>query len=108
MNLKDLLEMHNVQLDDDVVAALEPLVKVKAKAAKANVKFVGTGKDLEGKIPLQMKQAISVLSEEPVDVKDWAAKLTDVEGFRTQQAPEKIVAFYKKRIVDEGYAELAA
>ena len=107
MKLAQKLQQLGIELPADVVSKLEPHVRVKGRLPKGDAKFVATGKELDGKIPTQMKQAISVLGEQPVTVGEWAAKLTKVDGFRTQQKPEKIVAFYRKRMIEEGYARAA-
>lgn len=108
MKLKELNALLSLNLTDAQITALEPVVRVKAKAVKTDAKFVATEKQIEGKVPLQMRQAIGILGETPVSIKDWAAKLSKVEGFKTQQDPVKIVAFYRKRMVEEGYAKQAA
>ena len=110
MKLQELCKAVGVTLDDATVAKLEGHIRVRAKTVKVNQKFIAAGKDTKGvKMPLQMSQAISVLdAETPVDLKTWAEKLAKVEGFRTQQPVEKILAFYRKRILDEGFAKVAA
>lgn len=103
MNLKELLKSAGVEITDSQAAVLEPLVKVKAKAAKTNAKYVGTGKEFGAKTPLQMKQAVNALGlEEPADIKAWAARLAEYDGFKTQQSPEKVIAFYRKRAIEAG------
>lgn len=108
MELKTLLNNLAINLSDEEIARLEPNVKVKAKLQKANAKFEATGKDFEAKTPLQMKQCVQALGEQKMSLAEWADALGTVEGFRTQQTPAKIIAFYRKRLLDGGYIKLAA
>lgn len=61
------------------------------------------------KTPLQMQQAVMcVESADPVDMKTWAERLAAYEGFKTNQPVERIIAFYKARMIAEGLVEAVA
>lgn len=67
-------------------------------------KVKGTGKKIEVKVCKQMEVLISALpKDKPVDVAEWA-KLAVAKGLQTQQPPERIVAYYKRNIIELGFA----
>lgn len=67
-------------------------------------KVKGTGKKIEVKVCKQMEILIGSLpKDKPVDTKEWA-KLAVKNGLQTQQPPERIVAYYKRNIIDLGFA----
>ena len=105
MTLSELLAQAGVEVDPAIIANLEPLVKVKVKAAKKNSRYVATGADFENKTPLQMKQAVLALGDEPKTMGEWAESLANFDGFKTQQTPEKIIAFYRKRAIEAGLVQ---
>ena len=91
-----------IKVKDEKLAELEALLQVK-KQPKGSKKYVFNGDAFEAKTPLQMKQAVLAIKDAgEVDLKTWAEKLRGYEGFKTQQPVERIVAFYKKRMLDEG------
>lgn len=108
MKLQELVKQLGLDVPESVVAVLEPCVKVKAKSVKTSHKFEATGKDFEAKVPTQMKQCVQALGDQAMGLEDWAKSLEKVEGFRTQQSPAKIIAFYRKRMLEAGYVKLAA
>lgn len=66
-----------------------------------------TDKVLETKLAKQMQILIDVLPKDrAVDINEWA-KLAVEAGLQTQQPPERIAAYYKKPIVEGGYATVA-
>ena len=91
-----------LKVNEDMLAELETLLQVK-KPQKGSKKYVFNGDTFEAKTPLQMKQAVlAIKGEGEVDLKTWAEKLQRYEGFKTQQPVERIIAYYKKRMLDEG------
>jgi hypothetical protein len=67
-------------------------------------KVKGTGKKIEVKVCKQMEILIGSLpKDKPVDIKEWA-ELAVKNGLQTQQPPERIVAYYKRNIIDLGFA----
>lgn len=71
-------------------------------------KVKGTGKKIEVKICKQMEVLIAALpKDKPVDVKEWA-DLAVKQGLQTQQPPERIVAYYKRNIIELGFAVTVA
>jgi hypothetical protein len=91
-----------IKVKEETLAELETLLQVK-KPQKGSKKYVFNGDTFEAKTPLQMKQAVLAIKDAgEVDLKTWAEKLQRYEGFKTQQPVERIVAFYKKRMLNEG------
>ena len=91
-----------IKVKEEKLAELEALLQVK-KQPKGSKKYVFNGDAFEAKTPLQMKQAVLAIKDAgEVDMKTWAEKLAAHDGFKTQQPVERIVAFYKKRMLDEG------
>jgi hypothetical protein len=69
-------------------------------------KVQSTGKKIEIKVCKQMEVLIQSLpKDKPVDIAEWA-KLAIANGLQTQQPPERIVAYYKRNIVDLGFAKV--
>ncbi len=91
-----------IKIEEEKLLELENLLQVK-KQPKGIKKYVFNGEAFEAKTPLQMKQAVlAIKNAGEVDMKTWAEKLGTYDGFKTQQPVERIVAFYKKRMLDEG------
>jgi len=91
-----------IKVKEDMLAELETLLQVK-KQPKGSKKYVFNGDTFEAKTPLQMKQAVLAIKDAgEVDLKTWAEKLQGYKGFETRQPVERIIAFYKKRMLDEG------
>ena len=67
-----------------------------------------TDKPLEDKVAKQMQILIDVLPKEiGIDIEEWGA-LAVAGGLQTQQPPSRIAAYYKKNIVEAGYAQAVA
>lgn len=91
-----------IEVREEKLAELETLLQVK-KQPTGRKKYVFNGDAFEAKTPLQMKQAVLAIKDAgEVDLKTWAEKLQGYEGFKTQQPVERIIAFYKKRMLDDG------
>ena len=91
-----------IKVKEEKLAELETLLQVK-KQPKGSKKYVFNRDTFEAKTPLQMKQAVLAIEDAgEVDMKTWAERLKGYEGFKTQQPVERIIAFYKKRMLDEG------
>jgi hypothetical protein len=102
MELKEILSQIGIKCSDEKLAELEAVVQVK-KVPRTAKKWVAVeGAAFGAKTPLQMKQCVEALGTEPADMKTWVEKLAAVDGFKTAQPVERIVAFYKKRMIDEG------
>jgi hypothetical protein len=75
--------------------------------SRVSGKVKGTGKKIEVKVCKQMEVLIGSLpKDKPVDTKEWA-ELAVKNGLQTQQPPERIVAYYKRNIIDLGFAVAA-
>ena len=91
-----------IKVKEETLAELETLLQVKTQP-KGSKKYIFNGDAFHGKTPLQMKQAVlAIKGAGEVDLKTWAEKLQRYEGFKTQQPVERIIAYYKKRMLDEG------
>ena len=91
-----------IKVKEETLAELETLLQVKTQP-KGSKKYTFNGDAFHGKTPLQMKQAVlAIKGAGEVDLKTWAEKLQRYEGFKTQQPVERIIAYYKKRMLDEG------
>ena len=83
---------------------MTPAIVAKAARATANgAKIKRTEKVREGKMPKQLEQLIDTLpTDRTIDIIEWG-KLAVAAGMQTQQPPERIAAYYKSRIIAEGY-----
>lgn len=100
--IADVFAQVGIKVNDEKLAELEALLQVK-KQPKGGKKYVFNCDAFEAKTPLQMKQAVwAIRYAGEVDLRTWAEKLQGYEGFKTQQPVERIIAFYKKRMLDEG------
>ena len=67
-----------------------------------------TDKKLDIKVCKQMEVLINSLPEDkPVDTKEWA-ELAVKNGLQTQQPAERIVAYYKRNIMELGFVAAIA
>ena len=77
---------------------------VKATRVQVGGKLLRTEKVLETKIARQMQQLIDALpADRAIDVAEWT-KIALENGLQTQQDPVRITLYYKKQILDSGYA----
>lgn len=93
-----------ITLTEDQAAQLETKVEVIKTKKQIHKKWEVVPETAFGaKTPTQMRQAIECVRDAgAVDMKTWAEKLAAYEGFKTQQPVERIIAFYKKRMLEEG------
>lgn len=97
-----------VELNDEQVAGVKALF-AKAPSKRQFKKWRVISTTFGPKTPLQMQQAVMcVESADPVDMKTWAERLAAYEGFKTNQPVERIIAFYKARMIAEGLVEAVA
>jgi hypothetical protein len=103
--LIEIIKQH-IETDDEVVdqmaEAIAAAFPVKTKSRNAKEYFAVEGAEFAAKCPLQMKQCVEVLrnAEEPLSIAAWAEQLAGV--IKTKQPVERIIAFYRKRMLDEG------
>jgi hypothetical protein len=77
---------------------------VKSAGVRVGGKVQRTDKVLETKIAKQMEILINCLpTDKAVDINEWA-DLAVAAGLQTQQPAVRIAAYYKKPIIDGGYA----
>jgi hypothetical protein len=70
-------------------------------------KVKSTGKKIEVKVCKQMEVLINSLpKDKAVDINEWA-ELAVKAGLQTQQPPARIVAYYKRNIMELGFAVTA-
>ena len=91
---------------DSVKKILGPVQITKGTRTGTRVsgKVQRTDKAIESVFAKQMTLLINVLPKEPTDIASWTKLALDA-GLATQQDPTRITAYYKKQIVDLGYAE---
>jgi len=107
MEPKDFIEMLEMATEEEM-AQIKTKLGVGAKGSSVGVRVSGklqrTEKVLEAKVARQMQILIDTLpADRAIDVAEWT-KLALEAGMQTQQAPERITMYYKKQIVDGGYA----
>ena len=91
-----------IEVKEETLAELETLLQVK-RQPKGSKKYVFNRDAFGAKTPLQMKQAVlAIKGAGEVDLKTWAEKLQGYKGFATRQPVERIIVYYKKRMLDEG------
>lgn len=83
-------------------------IKFREPGTRVSGKVKGTGKEMKGiTIAKQMQVLIDALPKDrAIDNLEWA-KLAKAKGLETNQPPERIVAYYKKQIVQLGFAIVA-
>jgi hypothetical protein len=75
-----------------------------SSGVRVSGKVQGTDKVLEGKIAKQMEILINVLPKDrAIDINEWG-ELALAGGLQTQQPASRIAAYYKKDIMEKGYA----
>ena len=108
MELKQIFADLKIKVNAEQLTALEQLITVK-KTPRAAQRFAFVQAVFEDKTPLQMKQCVECLKDvgHDVDMKEWAELLGQYDGFKTRQTPERIIAFYRKRMINEGQIQAA-
>lgn len=95
------------QLDEANLNILRGILgtrSMRSGGARVSGSVKATDKSIDEKLCQQMKVLIKALpKDKAVDTKTWA-DLAIKGGLVTQQPPERIVAYYKKSIVNLGYA----
>ena len=107
MEINDFMEMLETATEEEMAAIKTKLGHV-AKGSSVGMKVSGklqrTEKMLEVKVAKQMQILIDTLpADRAIDVIEWTKLALDA-GMQTQQTPERITMYYKKQIVDGGYA----
>lgn len=104
--LIEVLEKANDEQKSKIRELLGIGQKSATTATRISGKFQRTDKVLETKVAKQMQQLIDVLPKDrAVDIDEWTKLALDA-GMQTQQEPVRITAYYKKAIVDGGYASV--
>jgi len=109
-NFIDMFKQMTKEELDDVKKILGPLTIMNiTKGTRSGSRVNGskvqrTDKVLEKTFAKQMQLLINVLPKSPTDIAAWT-KLALESGLETQQEPTRITAYYRKQIIDMGYAE---
>lgn len=83
------------------------IVRGTVSKSRTTGKFMRTDKVYENNLNKQMTVLISALNDaEGISVEDWAKKAVEL-GLQTQQDPIRIVSYYKKNLLEMGYAKVA-
>lgn len=91
-----------VDLNDEQVANIKALF-AKGPSKKIHKQWKFVSKAFAAKTPTQMQQAVLCIEGlDQVDMKVWAEKLASWDGFKTNQTVDRIIAFYKTRMINEG------
>ena len=94
--------------EEQVVAAVEAFGKAtgKIKAKKLAKTWRVVSVEFQPKTPTQMMQAVLAIQDKgPVNMEAWVAALEAHDGFKTKQPTDRIIAFYKARMIKEGLVE---
>ena len=109
--INNFLNMIKEMTEDEiseVKKVLGPVTVQVTKGSRSGSRVNGfvkrTDKVREKKFAKQMELLIDVLPTEPTDLASWT-KLALDKGLETQQDPTRITAYYKKQIIEMGYAE---
>ena len=107
--ISNFLEMLKIMSKDELDTIKKILGPVQVtKGTRTGTRVSGsvqrTDKVLEKQFAKQMQLLINVLPKEPTDLAAWT-KLAVEAGLETQQDPTRITAYYKKQIIEMGYAE---
>jgi hypothetical protein len=87
----------------DALGILTPTAKV-STGVRVTGKVKRTEKVLEEKIAKQMQILIDVLpKDKAIDIAEWGT-LAVAGGLQTQQPADRIAAYYKKAIIEGGFA----
>jgi hypothetical protein len=108
MKLNEILAAAGIEVSAEQLEQISSQLEIK-KSKKVTAKKWAVVEDAEfsAKTPLQMRQCVEAIRDEAeVDMKTWCELLADYEGFKTAQPIERIVAFYKKRMIDEGLIQI--
>lgn len=103
--LKSLIEVNNIKIkaSDEELTKLCIFVAPK-KLSRTLKRYYRTDTVPSDKSPLQLKQILSVLPstpEEAITNEQWTTAVSKLPEFRTRQPIERIIAFYKKRMLIE-------
>lgn len=103
MTLKDLLTSIGVSITEEQYGELASRVTLKAgkNSSKTDTIYSYLSSSFGPKTPTQMRTCVNVLMElGSATMEQWAVAAGDV--LVTRQDPAKVVAFYRKRMLDEG------
>ena len=108
LNLMSLLEELGIKCTDAQMEALSERVVVK-KAPRSNRVYAAgqTKLTAEDKMPLQMRIILENF-EDGMTLEQMATKVATDKRFTTKQPVTKIVAYYRKQMIDRGYIQPAA
>lgn len=106
MKLIEMLE----KATNEEKAKVRELLGIGVKSGNGGTRISGkvqrTEKMLEVKVARQMQILIDSLPKDrAIDVPEWT-KIALENGMQTQQEPVRITMYYKKQIVDNGYATI--
>ena len=109
MNIKTILADAGVVVTDEVADLLASKLEIKKEKKTQHKKWVAVDEvEFTAKTPLQMRQAVlAIQGEGEVDTEKWSNLLATYPGFKTQQPVDRIIAFYRKRMLDEGLIQAA-
>lgn len=99
--LAELLNKLNVQLTNEQIATITPYVNVK-NPRKNEVKYTLGNVELTAtdKVPQQMRIIVENLHK-PMSMTEWAAEVAKDERFTTKQDVSKVIAYYRKAMLDK-------
>ena len=99
--LVELLKRANIQLTDEQIAIISPFVTVK-NPRKDDVKYTLGNVELTAtdKVPQQMRIIVENLHK-PMSLADWAAEVGKDERFTSKQDIAKVIAYYRKPMLDK-------
>ena len=86
--------------DENAEEINELLVPKRVKREKMNF-VLGDVDHKDIKLPKQAHIVASVLNAEPMSITQWA-DAAEEEGLETKQSAERIVAYYRKNLVESG------
>lgn len=107
-SLKTMLGEITDEQKSEIRAMLGIVTPLKGTVSKTRStgKFIRTEKVYENNLNKQMSVLIKSLpTDEGVDLSTWATKAVE-NGLETQQDPIRIVAYYKKNLVEMGFVKL--
>lgn len=108
MKPSEYLKSQGLELTAEQVAAVDESMKVKGQK-RADKKFQVADKSKIGEIKTAQKKLVAVAitrAKGPVDMNEWA-ELATAEGLVTKQDPARIVAYYRKDLVEAGIVKEA-
>jgi hypothetical protein len=98
----EFLQGLGVELADEVCETINENLKVKSKK-RETVLVQRTDKEVEDKLAPQAKIILGVVpDDEPISLEQWG-ELAAEAGLQTKQTPERICAYYRKTLIDNGY-----